>query len=207
MSHLTQWVRYSQPKLKVIVRPIQKYTCVTNWGSFVLLQIRANVVTNWGSFIITNWGKCCYRLGQLLQTRATFITKQSSYYKLGQNYYKLTQVLQIRAVITNWGIKIIASPKLEQRVKSSRIPKAFCTSLIPVLMIGSQILKTQINHVFDKLSVTQLSCLNVIRIMQDILLTLTMFNQHWNQIKLQTHIIMFEIQRKNSLWGKNICWN
>ena len=27
---------------------------VTNWGSFVLLQIRANVVTNWGNFIITN---------------------------------------------------------------------------------------------------------------------------------------------------------
>ena len=30
--------------------------CVTNWGNYVLLQIRANVVTNWGSFIITNWG-------------------------------------------------------------------------------------------------------------------------------------------------------
>ena len=29
--------------------------CVTNWGSFVLLQIRVKVVTNWGSFIITNW--------------------------------------------------------------------------------------------------------------------------------------------------------
>ena len=28
--------------------------CVTNWGSFALLQIRANVVKNWGSFIITN---------------------------------------------------------------------------------------------------------------------------------------------------------
>ena len=28
--------------------------CVTNWGRFVLLQIRANVGTNWGSFIITN---------------------------------------------------------------------------------------------------------------------------------------------------------
>ena len=52
--------------------------CVINWGSFVLLQIRANVVTNWGSFIITNWGKCCYELGQ---------------------------VLQIRAIITNWGIR------------------------------------------------------------------------------------------------------
>ena len=29
--------------------------CVTNWGSFVLLQIRANVVTNGGSY---------YKLGQ-----------------------------------------------------------------------------------------------------------------------------------------------
>ena len=43
--------------------------CVTNWGSFVLFQIRANVVTNWGKM-----------------------------------YYKLGQVLQIRAIITNWGI-------------------------------------------------------------------------------------------------------
>ena len=71
--------------------------CVTNWGSFVLLQIRANVVTNWGSFIITNWGKCCYKLGQLLQIRATVITKQGSYYKLGQN------LLQIGVGITNQG--------------------------------------------------------------------------------------------------------
>ena len=68
--------------------------CVTNWGSLVLLQVTANVVTN--------WGKCCYKLGQLLQFRATVITKQGSYYKLGQ-------VLQIRAIIkkyvciTNWG--------------------------------------------------------------------------------------------------------
>ena len=28
--------------------------CITNWDSFVLLQIRANVVKNWDSFIITN---------------------------------------------------------------------------------------------------------------------------------------------------------
>ena len=51
---------------------------VTNWGSFVLLQIRANVVKNWDSFLIPDWGNC--------------------YYKLGQN------VLQVRAIITNWGI-------------------------------------------------------------------------------------------------------
>ena len=30
-------------------------TCVTNWDSFILLQIRANV--------ITNWGKCCLQIG------------------------------------------------------------------------------------------------------------------------------------------------
>ena len=41
--------------------------CVTNWGSLVLLQIRAKVVTNSGSSIITNWGNCCHKLGQLLQ--------------------------------------------------------------------------------------------------------------------------------------------
>ena len=52
-------------------------------GAAFLLQIRANVVRNWGSFIITNWGKCCFKLGQLLQIRATAITK-GSYYKLGQ---------------------------------------------------------------------------------------------------------------------------
>ena len=73
----------------------QKYMCITNWGSFVLLQIRANVVTNWGSFIITNWGKCCYKLGQLLQIRATVIIKCGSYYKLAQN------LLQIEAGIKN----------------------------------------------------------------------------------------------------------
>ena len=68
-------------------------TCVTNWGGFVLLQIRANFITNWGSFIIINWGKCCYKLGQLLQTRATV--------NWGTIYYKLGQVLQIRAIIAN----------------------------------------------------------------------------------------------------------
>ena len=71
--------------------------CVKNWGSFILLQIRPNVVTNWGSFITTNWSNCCYKLRQLLQIRPTVITKQDSYYKLGQN------VLQIGAGITNQG--------------------------------------------------------------------------------------------------------
>ena len=72
-------------------------SCVTNLGTFVILQIRANVVTSWGSFIITNWDKCCYKFGQLLQTRGIVITKKGSYYKLGQN------VLQIGVGITNQG--------------------------------------------------------------------------------------------------------
>ena len=67
--------------------------CVTNWGSFVLLQIRANVVTNWGSY---------YKLGQpLLQNRAAIIN-------WGKMYYKLGQILQIRAIITYWGITVIS---------------------------------------------------------------------------------------------------
>ena len=74
-----------------------RQACVTNWGSFVLLQIRAKVVTNWDSFIITNQIKCCYKLGQLLQIRATVITNQGSFYKLRQN------VLQIGVGITNQG--------------------------------------------------------------------------------------------------------
>ena len=52
-------------------------------GQLFLLHIRADVVRNWGSFIITNRGKCCFKLVQLLQIRATVITK-GSYYKLGQ---------------------------------------------------------------------------------------------------------------------------
>ena len=61
-----------------------------------LLQIGA-------AFIITNWGKCCYKVGQLLQIRATVITKWGSYYKLGQNLLQIDQVLQIRVIITNCG--------------------------------------------------------------------------------------------------------
>ena len=67
----------------------QKYMCITNWGSFVLLQIRANVVTNWGS---------CYKSGQPLIHNTAAITNW------GKIYYKLGQVLQIRAIITNCGI-------------------------------------------------------------------------------------------------------
>ena len=71
---------------------------ITNWGSFVLLQIGTSVITNWGSLVITKWGRRYYKLGQLLQIRATVITNWGSYYKLGQT------LLQINAAITNWGI-------------------------------------------------------------------------------------------------------
>ena len=69
--------------------------CVTNWGSFALLKIRANVVTNWGSFIIKNCGKCCYKLGQLLQI------KGNHYYRIGQLLQIGQNLLQIGAGITN----------------------------------------------------------------------------------------------------------
>ena len=48
---------------------------VTNWDSYFLLQVRANVAASWGSFFITNWDKCCYKLGQLLKIMTTVITK------------------------------------------------------------------------------------------------------------------------------------
>ena len=75
-----------------------------NWGNFVLLQIGARVVIN--------WGKCYYKLGQvLLQIGFSFfianwgsliITNQ------GRFYYKSGQLLQIEAtVITNWGIATV----------------------------------------------------------------------------------------------------
>ena len=62
--------------------------CATNWGSFVLLQIRANVVTNWGSY---------YKLGQpLLQNRAAITNWARGITNWGR-YYKLGQLLQIGA--------------------------------------------------------------------------------------------------------------
>ena len=82
--------------------------CAPNWASFVLLQIRANVVTNWGSLllqigasVVTNWGSY-YKLGQkLLQNRAAITN-------CGKIYYKLGQVLQIRAITTNWSITYVS---------------------------------------------------------------------------------------------------
>ena len=58
-------------------------------GAASLLQIGASVVTNSGSY---------YKLGQpLLQNRAAIMNWSKMYYKLGQ-------LLQIRAIVANWGI-------------------------------------------------------------------------------------------------------
>ena len=94
------------------------YGFITNWSSFVLLQIGASVITDWGSLVITKWGRRYYKLGQLLQIRATVITNLGSYYKLGQT------LLQIRAAITNWGItpsfsKISQPPGSNQQMVNS----------------------------------------------------------------------------------------
>ena len=77
---------------------------VINCDRFVLLKIRANVVENWGRFIlqigasvVQNWGSH-YKLGQLLLQKRAAITNR------GKIYYQLGQVLQITAIITNWGV-------------------------------------------------------------------------------------------------------
>ena len=51
--------------------------CIRNWGSFVLLPIGAAYLLQNGAGVITNWGKCYCKFGQLLQNGA---------------------------IITNWGI-------------------------------------------------------------------------------------------------------
>ena len=58
---------------------------ITNWGSFILLQIGAAFfITNWGSLIITNQGSY-YELGQPLLQIGAAITNSGNYYKLGHN--------------------------------------------------------------------------------------------------------------------------
>ena len=58
-------------------------------GAASSLQIGGSFVLNWGSY---------YKLWQpLLQNREAFTI-------WGKMYYKLGQVLQIMAIITNWGI-------------------------------------------------------------------------------------------------------
>ena len=56
-------------------------------------------VTNWGSFVYYELGQTLSQIGvaSLLQISASVVTNWGSYYKLGQ-------LLQIGAIITNWGI-------------------------------------------------------------------------------------------------------
>ena len=101
LNHVTQWVRYPHPKSQRLQKeqqnPVTKIymyyklgqVCVTNWGSFVLSKIRANIVTNWGGFITTNWGRCCYKLGQNVLQIGAGITNQGNHYKLGRNINQL----------------------------------------------------------------------------------------------------------------------
>ena len=56
---------------------------ITKWGK---------KITKWGSSKITKWGK--------------EITKWGRYYKVGQENYKVGQVLQSGAKITKWGITV-----------------------------------------------------------------------------------------------------
>ena len=61
------------------------------------LQIGAASLLQIGTSIFTDWG-CYYKLGQpLLQNRAVITNWSKMYYKLGQ-------VLQIKAIITKLGI-------------------------------------------------------------------------------------------------------
>ena len=90
-------------------------------GNF-LLPIGASVITKLGQLrFVTNWGKCCYKLGQvLLQIGASVITNWVQFFianwgsliitNQGRFYYKSGQLLQIEAtVITNWGITTVPS--------------------------------------------------------------------------------------------------
>ena len=120
MSLVTLWIRHPHPKSQRLYSKSnrtlkQKYICITYWGKLVL-QVGA--------------APFYYKLGQtllqigaasLLQIGASFATNYGSYYKLwepllqsreairncGKIYSKMGQVLQIRAVSTNWGITIV----------------------------------------------------------------------------------------------------
>ena len=70
------------------------------WAA-LLLQIRASVVTYRGSY---------YKLGQPLLQNSAAITNW------GKIYYKLGQVLQIRTIITNWGIAAYTEYKQFSRI-------------------------------------------------------------------------------------------
>ena len=62
-------------------------------GAASILQIGASLVTNWDSY---------YKLGQPLSQMGAGITIWA------KMCYKMGQVLQVRAIITNWGITYLS---------------------------------------------------------------------------------------------------
>ena len=78
-----------------------------SYKNIYVLQIGASLCYKLGQlYLIKNYGKRCYKLGKLhyyklgkflLQIRAAITN-------CGKKYHKLGQVLQIRAIMTNWGI-------------------------------------------------------------------------------------------------------
>ena len=48
--------------------------------------------------------KVLLQIGTAFKIKATIITNRETIIDWGKMYYKLVQVLQIRAIITNWGI-------------------------------------------------------------------------------------------------------
>ena len=85
MNHVTQWVRYPHPKSQRLQKeqqnPITKI--------YMYYKLGQVCVTNWGGFITTNWGKCCYKLGQNVLQIGAGITNQGNHYKLGRNINQL----------------------------------------------------------------------------------------------------------------------
>ena len=49
--------------------------CVTIGAALFYYKLGQTLLQIGVGFIIANWDKCCYKLGQLLQIRATIITK------------------------------------------------------------------------------------------------------------------------------------
>ena len=88
--------------------------------SITKVIVRATELDNKNAYVLQIRASLCYKLWQLcfIQIRANVVVNGGSYYKLGQTllrnkeavtywgkmYYKLEQVLQIRAVIANWSI-------------------------------------------------------------------------------------------------------
>ena len=70
-------------------------------------------ITNWSKcyykleqlHFIPNWGKCYYKLAQLNYYKPGQVSLQirAAITNSGNRYYKFGQLLQIEAIITNWG--------------------------------------------------------------------------------------------------------